>query len=70
MVESAPDAGEVEMRFALVRQRYGDRLTARELDALRQAVEAIVDLSVALRRVPLGNADEPEPRFVPFRNAG
>lgn len=65
MSEPARDA-EVEVRFALVRQRYGDRLTPEQLDGVRRAVEAIVDMVAALRTVRLTNADEPEQRFVPF----
>ncbi len=67
MSEPASDASEVDLRFALVRQRYGDRLTPAQLDGLRRSVEAIVDMVAALRTVRLTNADEPLPRFAPFR---
>lgn len=69
MSEPARDPSEVELRFALVRQRYGDRLTPEQLDEVRRAVEAIVDMAAALRTVRLTNADEPGHRFVPFRAA-
>jgi hypothetical protein len=55
---------EADLLFAFVRARYGERLDAGALDAVRQAVGAIVDQSRALRAVRLGNADEP---FVTFR---
>ncbi len=67
MSVAARDPGEVDLRFALVRLRYGDRLSAEQLDALRRAVETIVEQVAALRAVPLTNADEPLQRFVPFR---
>ena len=67
MSELARDPGEADLRFALVRLRYGDRLTAEQLDALRHAVETVVEQVAALRTVPLTNADEPLQRFVPFR---
>ena len=67
MSQAARDPGEADLRFALVRLRYGDRLTTEQLDALRRAVETIVDQVAALRTVPVANADEPLQRFVPFR---
>jgi hypothetical protein len=64
-----PHAGslETDLRLALVRGRYGDRLTPEQLEALRGAVEAIVEQVAALRTVPLTNADEPLERFRPYR---
>jgi hypothetical protein len=67
MTEPTPTPGEAEQLFALIRARYGDRLTAVELDDVRREVEAIVAQAAALRAVRLTNADEPAPRFVPFR---
>jgi hypothetical protein len=58
---------EVDALLALVRQRYGSRLTAAELDGVRQGIEGIVKMVGALRAVRLRNADEPFPPFVPFR---
>jgi hypothetical protein len=63
----ARDPGEVDLLLALVRHRYGARLTTAELEALRQGVEVIVDLAAAVRAVPLTNADEPLAPFTPFR---
>jgi hypothetical protein len=59
--------GEAEILHALIRRRYGDRLTAEELDSVRRGVEALVEQAAALRAVRLANADEPVQRFVPFR---
>jgi hypothetical protein len=67
MSPPARDPGEVDLLHALVRHRYGDRLTAEQLAALRQAIEAIADLGAAVRAVPLTNADEPLAPFTPFR---
>ena len=63
----ARDPGEVDLLLALVRHRYGARLTAAQVEALRQGVEAVVDLAAAVRAVPLTNADEPLAPFTPFR---
>jgi hypothetical protein len=53
-----------------VRQRYGERLTAAELEAVRAGVATIVDAVRALRAVRLENADGPAlPRFPTSRPA-
>ena len=51
----------------LVRQRYGSRLTADQLDGVRQGIRSIVTAVRALRAIRLRNADEPVPPFVPVR---
>ena len=56
---SEPAPSEVELLFALVRERYGDRLTPEQLEAVRTSVAAIVDGARALRAVRLDNADGP-----------
>jgi hypothetical protein len=61
-----PDA-EVERLLALVRERYGDRLTPAQLDEVRKGVEGVVMAARALRAVRLENSDEPFPPFVPYR---
>jgi hypothetical protein len=58
---------EVERLFALVRERYGDRLTPAELDDVRRDVAGVVLAARALRAVRLDNADAPFPPFVPYR---
>ena len=59
---------EVERLFALVRDRYGDRLTPAQLDEVRKGVEGVVLAARALRTVQLENAAEPFPPFVPYRD--
>ncbi len=61
------EAEEVDLLLGLVRQRYGSRLTAAELDGVRQGIQSIVTAVRALRAVRLRNADEPIPPFVPVR---
>jgi hypothetical protein len=65
--EPAPAPGEVDILFDLVRDRYGQRLTAEQLEEVRKGIERIVESARALRAVPLGNSDEPGQPFVPFR---
>jgi hypothetical protein len=67
MSAPVPDPAEIDLRLALVRHRYGDRLTPEQLDALREAVQGLVEQVAALRKVRLTNADEPLQRFSPFR---
>ena len=59
---------EVEALFALVRRRYGARLTEAELDGVRKGVQGVVEGGRALRAVRLGNADEPFQPFAPYRD--
>jgi len=70
MSEAERAAEEVDELFALVRRRYGARLTAEELEGVRRGVVAIVAQVAALRAVRLSNADEPVQRFTPFRADG
>ena len=58
---------EVDTMLALVRERYGSRLDAEQLEGVRTAIEAIVQASRALRAVRLANADEPLQPFAPYR---
>lgn len=67
MSEPVPDPREAAFLFDLIRTRYGNRLTAEQLEAVRRGVVAVVAQSAALRAVRLTNADEPVQRFVPFR---
>jgi hypothetical protein len=64
--EPGPDA-EVEELFALVRARYGERLSAAQLDEVRKGVEGIVQAARALRAVRLESSDEPFQPFIPYR---
>ncbi len=58
---------EVDIMLALIRQRYGSRLTAAELEGVRQGIRSIVTAVQALRVTRLRNGDEPVPPFVPIR---
>jgi hypothetical protein len=53
--------------LALVRERYGSRLSAEELAGVRTAIEGIVQAAHALRAVRLTNADEPGQPFAAYR---
>ena len=66
---SAPETirAEVDTMLALVRERYGSRLSADELDGIRTAIEGIVQAAHALRAVRLTNADEPGQPFAAYR---
>ena len=66
MGEPGRHASEVDLRLALVRHRYGGRLSPEQIDDLRRAVEAIVEQAAALGTVRLANSDEPLARFEPF----
>ena len=68
MTEDRPSANDVETLMTLVRDRYGARLTAAQLEDVRKGVESIVQASRALRAVALQNADEPAQPFAPFRS--
>ena len=62
-----PAASEVELRLALLRERYGERLTPEQVEELRKTLEVQVDNARALRAVALTHADEPYPPFAPHR---
>jgi hypothetical protein len=59
---------EVVTLFALVANRYGDRLTTEQLDEIKKMVEGQVEAARALRAVRLSNADEPFQHFVAYRS--
>ena len=67
MSEAEAVAAEVETMLALVRERYGDRLDAAQLAAVRTSIEAIVQAARALRAVRRTNADEPSQPFAAYR---
>ena len=60
-------AREVDTLLALVRERYGARLDADQLDDIRKSIEAIVGAARALRAVRLTNAEEPGQPFAAYR---
>ena len=58
---------DVDALLALLKGRYGGRLTNEQLEELRKAVEAASERAAQMRSVPLGNGDEPAFVFRPFR---
>jgi len=61
------DSEEAETLFSLVKEKYGDKIAPEELDEVKKAVERIVETSMELRKVELGNWDEPFSVFKPYR---
>jgi hypothetical protein len=61
------DEAEVEALVALLRARYGARLTGEQLAELRDQVTSQVARARALRAVRLANSDEPAQSFTPYR---
>ena len=58
---------EAKFLFKMVRDRYGDRLSAEELEEVRKGVEGIAEAAEALRSVKLGNGTEPFSIFKPYK---
>jgi hypothetical protein len=58
----------VDARLALAKARFGDRFDQEQWDAIRENIVGMTKCGEALRAVPMGNADEPEIVFVPFRS--
>ena len=58
---------EAEFLFEMVRGRYGDRLSAEEIEEVRKGVEGIAKAAEALRSVKLGNGTEPFSIFKPYK---
>ena len=61
------DSEESETLFSLVKEKYRDKITEEELDEVKKGVERIVETSMELRKVELGNWDEPFSVFKPYR---
>ena len=58
---------EVDKRFALVRERYGNLIAPTALGDVRRRIEGIVANGKRLRAVKLENSVEPFSVFVPYR---
>jgi hypothetical protein len=65
MVDESPK--EAEHLFKMVKDRYGDRLSAEELEEVRKGVEGIAKAAESLRAVKLENGDEPFSIFKPYK---
>jgi hypothetical protein len=70
MSEEHRTPSEAETMMDLIMQRYGSRLTPTELEAVRQGVAGLMQVSAALRQAPLANSDEPFAIFMPYRQEG
>jgi hypothetical protein len=57
----------VDARLEQVKARFGDRFDAAQWDAIRKNIKGMKECGDRLRAVPMGNADEPEIVFVPYR---
>jgi hypothetical protein len=57
----------VDARLAQAIARFGDRFDQAQWDAIRENILGMMKCGDALRAVPMGNGDEPEIVFVPFR---
>jgi hypothetical protein len=67
MSEPAKPDPEADALFEIVRRRYGDRLTAEQLEEVRKIVRAQLEAARAIRTIRLTNADEPMQSFAPYR---
>jgi hypothetical protein len=54
-----------EHLLALIKERYGNRLTPQELDEVGASLIAILDGADVMRAVKLENGDEPSQTFKP-----
>ena len=63
------DEREVELRMALLRERYGERFAEpeQEQEVRRQVAQEIVRVSRVLRAAAVGPDQEPFPPFMPYR---
>jgi len=62
-----PRENEADRLFEIIKARYGDRVTADELEEMRRGLDAILDSAKAIRAVKLENGDEPYQFFKPYR---
>lgn len=57
----------IDAQLAEIVARFGDQLTEEQRAEIRARLARGLSLADKLRGVPLGNADEPEIVFVPYR---
>ena len=60
------ETNEAKILFGLVKERYGNRVTTKELEEMRKGLEAILDASATMKIVKLENGDEPYQFFKPY----
>lgn len=56
-------AADARALLQVVQRRWGDRLDAKQLEAVREDIEGNLGAAAALRALPLTNADEPDVIF-------
>lgn len=64
------DQAEVDRRFALVRERYGDLIGPTAFGDVRRRIEGVVANGRRLKAVRLQNGIEPFSVFIPYRREG
>jgi len=67
MVAQGTASNDYEALFNVVKNRYGSRINAEELEEVRKAVERISEASELLRSVELKNGEEPFFVFKPYK---
>lgn len=60
----------IDARLAMLQARFGERWDESQRAQVRSNLARGLELGDSLRRTPLGNADEPEIVFVPYRGEG
>ena len=58
---------QLEALYSIVRDRFGGRLTAEELEQVKKDIQTITEACNALGAVKLSNWDEPSSIFKPYR---
>jgi hypothetical protein len=67
LVKRSADCKDYEILFNAVKNSYGSRINAEELEEVRKAVERIAETSELLKSVELKNGDEPFLVFKPHK---
>ncbi len=67
MSEAKLDGREAEYLFEMVKERYGRHIRPEELEEVKKGVERMAEAAEAVRKVKLGNWDEPFFVFKPYR---
>jgi hypothetical protein len=66
--DSAIDQAVIDARLNEVVARFGPMLTGEQRELVRTRIERTLQLAAAMRTLALGNADEPEIGFAPYRS--
>jgi hypothetical protein len=57
----------VDARLSEIVARFGLALSDEQREQVRARIERTMELAAVMRTLPLGNADEPEIGFAPYR---